>query len=115
MQKEVFKLLEDAGIDVQVGARAYRPTITQLPNFDTKMFKPQNLLEMLHVGSRDLGFAGADWVANLGVEVTELLDTGLDPGNAHCFRIYDQPDMGMWSDRSRLHDMASIEEVMSIS
>jgi len=79
MQKELLKLLDDAGIEVHIGARQYRPTITQLPNFDTKMFKPQNLLEMLHVGSRDLGFAGADWVANLGVDVVELLDTGLDP------------------------------------
>ena len=34
---------------------------------------------MLHVGSRDIGFAGADWVAELGAEVVELLDTGLDP------------------------------------
>jgi ATP phosphoribosyltransferase len=79
MQKEVLRLLEDAGIGVHIGARAYRPTITQLPNYDTKMFKPQNLLEMLHVGSRDLGFAGVDWVKNLDVHVTELLDTGLDP------------------------------------
>jgi ATP phosphoribosyltransferase-like protein len=34
---------------------------------------------MLDAGSRDFGFAGADWVAELGVEVVELLDTGLDP------------------------------------
>lgn len=34
---------------------------------------------MLHNGTRDLGFAGADWVRNLGVDVVELLDTGLDP------------------------------------
>ena len=34
---------------------------------------------MLELGSRDVGFAGADWVEELGVEVMELLDTGLDP------------------------------------
>jgi ATP phosphoribosyltransferase-like protein len=34
---------------------------------------------MLDVGSRDVGFAGADWVAELNAEVVELLDTGLDP------------------------------------
>jgi len=28
---------------------------------------------------RDLGFAGADWVAELEANVVELLDTGLDP------------------------------------
>ena len=34
---------------------------------------------MLHIGSRDIGFAGADWVAELQADVVELLDTGLDP------------------------------------
>ena len=39
---------------------------------------------MLALGSRDAGFAGADWVAELesgagGADVVELLDTGLDP------------------------------------
>lgn len=34
---------------------------------------------MLHTGSRDIGFGGADWVAELGVDVVEVLDTGLDP------------------------------------
>src|SRR5690606_11877254 len=47
--------------------------------FETKILKPQNIVEMLHLGSRDVGFAGADWVAELAVEVVELLDTGLDP------------------------------------
>src|SRR5213596_227165 len=44
----------------------------------------QNIVEMLALGSRDVGFAGADWVAELegsagGADVVELLDTGLDP------------------------------------
>ncbi len=34
---------------------------------------------MLATGSRDLGFAGADWAAEIGGELVELLDTGLDP------------------------------------
>jgi ATP phosphoribosyltransferase-like protein len=34
---------------------------------------------MLHLGSRDIGFAGADWAAELAAELVELLDTGLDP------------------------------------
>jgi len=34
---------------------------------------------MLHAGSRDLGFAGADWVAELGADLVELVETGLDP------------------------------------
>ena len=78
MQAGVLQLLADAGMPVQLGSREYRP---RLPNaaFDLKLLKPQNTVEMLHQGSRDLGFAGADWVAELGLELVELLDTGLDP------------------------------------
>ena len=78
MQEGVLALFADARIRVRVGARGYRPTLS-LPGYDTKLLKPQNIVEMLHVGSRDVGFAGADWVAELGAEVVELLDTGLDP------------------------------------
>ena len=43
--------------------------------------QPQNILGMLHTGSRDIGFGGYDWVRELGIEdeVVEVLDTGLDP------------------------------------
>lgn len=78
MQEGVFALLADAGIHVKVGARGYRPSVS-LPGIDAKILKPQNVLEMLHAGSRDVGFAGADWVRELGADVVELLDTGLDP------------------------------------
>jgi len=78
MQKGVFTLLSDAGIRVSEQARVYRPTVS-MPGFDTKILKPQNIVEMLHFCSRDIGFAGADWVAELKADVVELLDTGLDP------------------------------------
>ncbi len=78
MAEGVTRLLADAGIQLRYGARQYRPAIS-LPGVEAKILKPQNIIEMLHVGSRDVGFAGADWVAELGVELVELLDTGLDP------------------------------------
>lgn len=78
MQEGVFRLLADAGIHLHAGARAYRPSVS-LPGFEAKILKPQNIIEMLHVGSRDVGFAGADWVAELEADVVELLDTELDP------------------------------------
>jgi ATP phosphoribosyltransferase len=34
---------------------------------------------MLHTNTRDCGFAGHDWVQELGAEVVEVMDTGLDP------------------------------------
>jgi ATP phosphoribosyltransferase len=78
MQDGVTSLLAAAGINLRCGPRDYRP-VASLPGIQAKILKPQNILEMLHHGSRDIGFAGADWVAELEVEVAELLDTGLDP------------------------------------
>ena len=78
MEKGVYALLNEAGIELRSGSRTYRPLIS-LPEFEVKILKPQNIVEMLHVGSRDLGFAGADWVAELGANLVSLLDTELDP------------------------------------
>jgi ATP phosphoribosyltransferase len=96
MQEGVFRLLADAGLPVRPDERGYRPLVgscsrepaplagldeDHLPlgfGFEAKILKPQNIVEMLAIGSRDLGFAGADWVRELSVDVVELLDTGLD-------------------------------------
>lgn len=78
MQEGVFRLLDDAGIRIRTGARGYRPSVS-FEGAEAKILKPQTIVEMLHVGSRDVGFAGADWVAELDGRLVELLDTGLDP------------------------------------
>lgn len=78
MQNGVFALFADAGIGLREGARNYRPEVS-LPGFEAKLLKPQSIVEMLHHGSRDIGFAGADWVAELSADLVELFDTGLDP------------------------------------
>ena len=78
MQAGVIRLLADAGIEVRVSHRGYRPRVS-IPWIEAKILKPQNIIEMLHIGSRDLGFAGADWVAELQVDLVELLNTELDP------------------------------------
>lgn len=78
MQEGVFRLLEDAGLPVRGDERDYRPRLPS-PELDAKILKPRNILEMLHAGTRDIGFAGSDWVQELGVELVEVLDTGLDP------------------------------------
>ena len=77
MEQGVLTLLSDAGVSVRPSARSYRPDVS-LPGAEAKLLKPQNIVEMLAVGSRDAGFAGADWVAELQADVVELLDTGLD-------------------------------------
>ncbi|MEM1072271.1 MAG: ATP phosphoribosyltransferase [Planctomycetota bacterium] len=83
MQRGVLDLLGSAGIRVTMSERGYRPRVS-LEGTEAKILKPQNIIEMLHAGSRDLGFAGADWVRELGYDtespggVVEVLDTGLD-------------------------------------
>ncbi len=78
METGVFNLLSAAGIELHVGQRGYRPVLSE-PGFEVKLLKPQNIVEMLAAGSRDIGFAGADWVAEKQADLVELLDTGLDP------------------------------------
>jgi ATP phosphoribosyltransferase len=77
MHDGVIRLLTDAGVRVQATARDYRPSIS-LPGFSVKILKPRAIIEMLDLGSRDLGFAGADWVAEDSREIVDLLDTRLD-------------------------------------
>ncbi len=94
MQAEVLKLMADAGLPVKSDDRGYRPVVgasagdgegeawkgfARAPRFEAKFLKPQNIVEMIDLGSRDVGFAGADWTAELGSSAVELLDTGLDP------------------------------------
>ncbi len=71
-------LLSDAGIGLRSGPRGYRP-IPSVEGLEVKLLKPQNIVEMLDAGSRDVGFAGADWVAEKRADLVELLDTEFDP------------------------------------
>jgi ATP phosphoribosyltransferase len=77
MESGVLRLLGDAGISVTSTTRGYRP-IVSLENAEAKLLKPQNIVEMLALGSRDVGFAGADWVEEMDAGVVELVDTELD-------------------------------------
>jgi ATP phosphoribosyltransferase len=78
MADGVNRLLADAGVRVQSAAREYRPELS-LQGCEVKLLKPQAIVKMLELGSRDIGFAGADWVAEFDAPLVELLDTGLDP------------------------------------
>lgn len=89
MQAEVVRLMDEAGLPVRSDERGYRPQVGSSPAqlidgatttvFEAKFLKPQNIVEMLANGSRDVGFAGADWVRELKLDLVELLDTGFDP------------------------------------
>lgn len=77
MEDAVSRLLSEAGLRLTRTARDYRPAVS-LPGWNVKILKPQAVVDMLHRGARDLGFAGGDWVRELEADVVELLDTGLD-------------------------------------
>lgn len=88
MQGQVIQLMSDAGLPVSVDERGYRPKVGNGSNYaagdaslrwEAKLLKPQNIVEMLASGSRDIGFAGADWVKELDADLVELFDTALDP------------------------------------
>ena len=78
MYDQVVSLLKGAGISVRQSERGYRPVIS-LPNYTTKLLKPRDVIGMLKVGARDMGFAGEDWIQETNTELVELLDTGLNP------------------------------------
>lgn len=78
MFDQVVDLLKGAGISIQQSERGYRPTIS-LPNYDAKILNPRNVIGMLNAGARDVGFAGADWIAETDSDLPELLNTGLNP------------------------------------
>lgn len=78
IQAGVIDLLGAAGIELRSGPRGYRP-VPSVPGYEVKLLKPQTIVEMLAAGSRDVGFTGADWVAETSADLVELFDTGLDP------------------------------------
>jgi ATP phosphoribosyltransferase len=73
----VFRLFADAGFPITMTDRTYRPRAAA-EWLDMKIMKPQNVGELLELGSHDAGFTGIDWIKESGAEVEEVLDLGFD-------------------------------------
>ena len=73
----VSRLLADAGFPFALADRTYRPSLG-VEWLDAKIMKPQNVGELLELGSHDAGFTGIDWIQESGADVAELLDLGFD-------------------------------------
>ena len=71
IERNVLRLMEEAGLGVAPNTRNYRP-VANVDGLDIKFLKPQNIVEMLDVGRRDVGFAGADWTRELGADVVGM-------------------------------------------
>jgi ATP phosphoribosyltransferase len=73
----VVRLFSEAGIPVSLADRTYRPRVG-VPWLDAKIMKPQNVGELLELGSHDAGFTGLDWITESGARVEEIMDLGFD-------------------------------------
>ncbi|MCL1927497.1 MAG: ATP phosphoribosyltransferase [Treponema sp.] len=73
----VLQLFADAGFPLAMADRTYRP-FSAADWLDVKIMKPQNVGELLELGSHDAGFTGIDWIKESGADVEELLDLGFD-------------------------------------
>lgn len=75
--ENVVKLLNDAGIYMQVNERGYRPIVNDA-EIEIKIMKPQNIPKLVELGSHDIGFTGYDWIIETGVNIVEIMDLKLD-------------------------------------
>jgi ATP phosphoribosyltransferase len=73
----IARLFDEAGFPIYLADRTYRPVINA-DWLDAKIMKPQNVGELLELGSHDAGFTGIDWIRESGADVEEILDLGLD-------------------------------------
>ncbi|MCL1837405.1 MAG: ATP phosphoribosyltransferase, partial [Treponema sp.] len=73
----VARLFADAGFSIALADRTYRPSLGA-EWLDAKIMKPQNVGELLELGSHDAGFTGIDWIQESGADVAEILDLGFD-------------------------------------
>ena len=75
--ENVSRLFAEAGFPISLADRTYRPALGA-PWLDAKIMKPQNVAELLEMGSHDACFTGIDWIKESGADVEEILDLGFD-------------------------------------
>jgi len=73
----VSRLFLEAGFPIALSDRTYRPSLGA-DWLDAKIMKPQNVGELLELGSHDAGFTGIDWIRESGADVQDILDLGFD-------------------------------------
>jgi ATP phosphoribosyltransferase len=73
----VSRLFSEAGFPIALSDRTYRPALG-VDWLDAKIMKPQNVGELLELGSHDAGFTGIDWIKESGADVQDVLDLGFD-------------------------------------
>jgi len=78
LNKKVLGLLNEVGLGIECDERNYIPRVED-PEIEIKIMKPQNIPQLVNVGSHDIGFTGLDWMLETQAEVEEILNLGFDP------------------------------------
>jgi len=78
IQEKVVQLMLESGFDMVMEERNYIPRHDN-PGIAIKLMKPQNISQLIELGSHDIGFTGYDWITETGSDVEEILDLGFDP------------------------------------
>ncbi len=76
LQGSVLSLLRDAGYDIDLQPRSYRPQIND-GELWVKMLRPQEIPSLVQDGIYDVGISGKDWMLETGASIEELLDLGV--------------------------------------
>ena len=76
----VSRLFSEAGFPISFADRTYRPVLG-VEWLDAKIMKPQNVGELLELGSHDAGFTGLDWIRESEADIEEIMDLGFDKVN----------------------------------
>jgi ATP phosphoribosyltransferase len=75
--ENVSLLFSEAGFPLRLTDRTYRPLVSA-DWMEIKIMRPQNVGELLELGSHDAGFTGLDWIRESNADVEEILDLGFD-------------------------------------
>lgn len=76
--KNINKLFLEAGFKIKTNGRLYIPQIND-PELEAKIIKPQNIPQIIEIGSHDIGFTGYDWIIESETDVEKIMNLEFDP------------------------------------
>ncbi|MDO8461952.1 MAG: ATP phosphoribosyltransferase, partial [Deltaproteobacteria bacterium] len=68
LQESTFRLFKKAGFNINVGSRAYLPTIDD-PELECLLIRAQEMAGYVENGILDVGLTGRDWMMEQGASV----------------------------------------------
>lgn len=74
----IAELLNESSIGFFPNDREYVPHLGD-SEIETKIMKPQNIAQLIELGSHDVGFTGWDWVIETEAKVVKLMDLKFNP------------------------------------